>query len=124
MSKNLAVKLVSEEEEHDAMREHHEGENTAKRKDWRKEANKWLGDNPHIYTLFKKFALQAAKRFKGKIGRQLIAERVRWESYMGPYNYDGQDYKLNTNYLPYIMRKMEKEVPELKGRFDFRAVRY
>ena len=121
MNESLMEKLVAEEKEHDDMREHYEGENVGRRRDWRKEADKWLDDNPDIYALFKKFALQAAKRFRGKIGRQLIAERVRWESY---YEYDGQDYKLNTNYLPYIMRRMEKEVPELKGRFDFRAVRY
>ncbi len=36
-------------------------------------------DNPHVYELFKRFALRAIRRGKRRLSVALITERIRWE---------------------------------------------
>lgn len=92
---------------------------TAKATDHYVATQRWIEDNPKAYALFRKYALELAKR-RTKIGIGLIAERVRWEAV---FEWGKDDFKINNNYRAYIARRLVAENPELEGKFEFRAAR-
>lgn len=78
-----------------------------------------MKQNPHIYALFSKFALERAQ--KGKpFGMKALAERVRWECSV----YGNEDFKINNNYVTYIGRRLVREFPRLKNYIELRKTKY
>ena len=78
----------------------------------------WKAKNPEVYSLFEKFALEAAG--KGRcFGVKLIAERVRWEVTM---TWD-TTYKINNNYTAYIARDLIHRFPHLGRCIQLRKVK-
>lgn len=87
--------------------------------DWHAATERWIKENPASYELFRKFALEAMTKRKGrKFGIGLIAERVRWEVNVA---WDG-DFKVNNSYRAYIARRLIREHPELESCIDLRIV--
>lgn len=81
-------------------------------------ARKWIEANPKGFALFERFALELASKNR-RFGIGFIAERVRWECFIGNYT----DFKINNNHRAYIARELVRRHPELKDLIEFRAVK-
>lgn len=66
-------------------------------------------ENPHVYTLFKHYTLQALKAGMQKIAVALVIERIRWETSVMT---KGDQFKINNNHRAYYARKFMREFPE------------
>ncbi len=84
-------------------------------------------DNPHIYTLFCRFALEAARR-RDHYSVAAIWERIRWhldvetdEEMKNPDDRD-KSLKLNNNHKAYYARMFHKDHPHLDGFFRTREL--
>jgi hypothetical protein len=77
--------------------------------------------NPHVYTLFKRFAFEAIEAGRTKLSSQLIIERIRWEASVVTKRTDG--YKINDHYKPFYSRMFMSEYPEFSGFFETRERR-
>lgn len=76
--------------------------------------------NPKVWELFKRFTLQAIRAGRQRIGAKMIAERIRWETFVG--DRDGE-FRINNNFPAYYARKFMSEFPEHEGIFQTRASR-
>ena len=80
---------------------------------------KYHAENPQIYRVFKRFAIEAINAGCKHLGAQTIVERVRWET-----NVMGNDgYKINNNYSAYYSRLFMKEFPQHVGFFATRTAK-
>ena len=87
----------------------------------RRRAERWIAENPQIYAMFVRFALDlAAKRQSFGIG--LLAERVRWECKIQARS--DAEYRVNNNHRAYIARRLVQDHPELESLLRFRETRY
>jgi hypothetical protein len=75
-------------------------------------------DNPQVYAMFERFALEAINGGMRKIGGRLIWERMRWELAIRT---NGQDYKLNNNFVPFYVRAFIARHPEHNRVFQLRS---
>lgn len=78
--------------------------------------------NPHVYSLFERFALEAASAGREKIGARLIWERMRWYLRFETTDRAERGLKLNDHYPPYYARMFLRRHPELEGFFELRKV--
>lgn len=76
--------------------------------------------NPHIYTAFKRFALELVGAGRTRIGARMIVERLRWESMIRS---NTGEYKLNDHYTPFYVRLFVKEFPQHEGLFKTRKAK-
>ena len=74
--------------------------------------------NPHIYDLFKLYALEALRSGKTSLSISLITERIRWEVEVS----NGGRFKLNNNHRAYYARLFHEHHPHLGEIFETRAV--
>ena len=82
-----------------------------------KDFEKHLQESPHIYELFEKFALEAAK-YRKKFSSQAILERIRWETFA----YDNNSrYKISHNWRSFYAKKFMDEHPEYGNFFTSRS---
>ena len=88
--------------------------------DHREAAAVWIDDNPRGWVLFERFALEAAGT-GSPFGIGLIAERVRWETFLASRDRDG--FKINNNHRAYLARALVAIHPELDGLLRFRRTR-
>lgn len=77
----------------------------------RGQAFEWIAENPNVYLMFVRFALDMARVGK-PFGINLLRERVRWEC---TYSYDPDDYKFCNTHSPYIARKLIEDYPTLQN---------
>lgn len=72
--------------------------------------------NPYIYQLFKKFALQAKRTGIAHYSGWAIMNRIRWHLDIETYDPDPDSaYKINNNYTAFYTRKLNKEMPRMRG---------
>jgi len=64
--------------------------------------------NPHVYAMFKRFALEALAAGKTVLSASLICERIRWEVDIVTR---GDQFKINNNYRAFYSRKFMQEFP-------------
>lgn len=74
-------------------------------------------ENPSVWTLFKRFALEAIAAGKKHLSVSLIVERIRWEAIVTTSE---TDYKVNNNHRAFYARKFHREFPEHGGFFRTR----
>lgn len=80
---------------------------------------KYDRENPMVWEMFKKFALELIERGYERIGAKMIFERIRWETTVA-----GNDqFKINNNYTPYYARKFEQVYPQHSEVFSKRAAK-
>jgi hypothetical protein len=86
----------------------------------RQAAQEWIDSHPKAMSLFHKFAadMVAARR---RFGVKLIAERVRWECYIG--SYDGEDFKITNHFVAYIARELVRVNPAVADWIECRRTR-
>ena len=78
----------------------------------------WRELNPHIYELFKQFALEAWAS-GSRVGAKAIAERIRWELRI---RYRG-DYKVNNSFVSRMARELIEEDERFVDWFETRRLR-
>jgi len=76
-------------------------------------------ENPKVYPLFERFALEAIGQGKMHLGAKMIWERMRWYAEVETRSDDG--YKLNNNYTAFYARKFMELHPEYRGFFSCRV---
>lgn len=80
---------------------------------------KYHRDNPEVWKLYERFALEAIAS-GNKIGSRAIAERVRWECSVSSKN---DDFKVNNNYTASYAHIFMAKYPEHRGYFETRSRR-
>ncbi len=86
----------------------------------RTEFEKWFEENRGIYRLFERYAQRMAN-IGQRFGAKFLAERVRWECAVTGRT---DSYKINTNLIAYIARRLVQDHPELEKFLRFRKIRY
>ena len=76
--------------------------------------------NPHVYRMFRRFALEMHHAGYAHGSAGLIFERMRWELMMQT---TGPEPKLNNNYRSRYARKFEEDHPNMAGFFRKRRLR-
>lgn len=76
--------------------------------------------NPHIYETLRRFALEAKRAGRSRIGIAAIFERVRWYTQVETRD---DTFKLNNNWRSYYARLLMEREPELAGLFETRKLR-
>jgi hypothetical protein len=77
-------------------------------------------DNPSVYDMFQRFALQARRSGRAHFGVAAVWERLRWETQIATVN---DEFKLNNNHRAYYARMYMRDFPDAAGFFRTRAVR-
>jgi hypothetical protein len=95
-----------------------EQNNPPPKKDLRRAAEEFIAENPRIYELFRRFALEMLNRHR-PFGAKFLAERVRWEVMMH-WEPDERGFKINNNHTAYIARRLVEEIPALEPLLRFR----
>jgi len=75
-------------------------------------------ENPHVYRMFRKFALQATGKRK-RFSARTIVEVMRWNTSI--VTDDPEGFKINDHWIPYYSRMFERELPQWKGFFERRG---
>jgi hypothetical protein len=75
---------------------------------------------PRVYVLFERFALEALRNGKTKIGSKAIIERIRWENYTGS---EKEEWKINNRFTPHYARLFMNLHPEHKDCFETRELK-
>jgi hypothetical protein len=78
---------------------------------------KFHAENPKVYELFSKFALQAIAAGRTRFGARMIWNRIRW--YTAVETSD-PDFKLNDHHSPYYARMFMRDHPRYEGFFETR----
>lgn len=73
--------------------------------------------NPHVWELIKRFALEAARSGRKRLGMQMIIERARWESAIVT---TGSPFKLDNDFAAFYSRMFADHFPQYAGIFSFR----
>lgn len=75
-------------------------------------------ENPHIYELFKRYALVAIESGRTRFGANSIIERIRW--YSSVESEDDFGFKINNNHAPYYARLFVGQYPQHSKFFSLR----
>ena len=84
------------------------------------EFDKFHGNNPHIYELFKKYVLQVIERGFQHYSARTIIHRIRWHTSVDTTDPEG--FKINNNHSPYYARMFLARFPQHAGFFRNRKV--
>jgi hypothetical protein len=77
-------------------------------------------ENPGVYDLFEKFALQAKAANRPRFSHWMIAQRIRWYTNIET---TGTDYKLSNDYIAMYARLLVYAIPELEGFFQLKKMK-
>jgi len=75
-------------------------------------------DNPEVYKLFRRFALEAVASGRDYFGAKMIWERLRWYTMIETR---GEPYKLNNNHHSVYARMFIAEYPQHARFFQLRS---
>lgn len=81
---------------------------------------KYHKDNPHVYSLFKKYAFQLINSGVRRFGSKLIIERIRYETAIETKS---EDFKISNNHTCYYSRLFALQYPEYKKVFIFKEIK-
>ena len=82
---------------------------------------KYDRENPQVYAVLRKLALQARRAGRSRLGMKMLWEVARWQLSLSAA--DDSPFRLNNNYTAFYARKLMREEPELAGMFELRAQR-
>lgn len=85
---------------------------------WAQRAAEFHAANPGVYKTLVFYARQAKGYGRGRIGIELLWNRMRWD-YMVKTDHDG-DFKMNQNYKAWYARLIMQQEPDLEGIFETR----
>jgi hypothetical protein len=75
----------------------------------------WHKDNPQVWVLFERFALEAISHGRKKISHWLIVNRIRWETTIVT---TGGDFKISNDHIAFYARLWKAKHPEHKDLFN------
>lgn len=78
--------------------------------------------NPAVWSLFERFALEAARAGRTHFGAKAVWERMRWHIQFETRD-SLADWKLNNNYTSRYARMFAERHPEFRKLFQFRELR-
>lgn len=81
------------------------------------EFKKFHASNPHVYVLFKKFALEACER-RRRFSARTVLHRMRW--YSNVESEEPAGFKVNDHWSPFYARLFEVEFPQHADLFNKR----
>ena len=109
--------MSSQQPPHDiAVRAHANATYGGEKESIAQKAEQYLRENPKIYMLFKQFTWEAIMAGRQKIGARMVFERMRWETSVR----GNDEFKLNNNYVGFLVRQFQKENPKVADIFDTR----
>jgi hypothetical protein len=76
--------------------------------------------NPDVYEALRRFALEAKRHGRRRLGMKALYERVRWYTQIESR---GEAFKLNNNWTAFYARLLMQNEPELAGFFETRVQR-
>lgn len=76
--------------------------------------------NPQIYAALRRFALEAKRAGRERLGMKALFERVRWYTEVEAH---GDNFKCNNNYTAHYARLLMEQEPELAGFFETRRAK-
>ncbi len=76
-------------------------------------------ENPDVYQLFERFALEAANAGRKRFSAYTVAGRIRW--YTSVETRDPTGFKINNNWIPFYARMFHERWPRYAGFFEMRA---
>lgn len=74
--------------------------------------------NPHVWRAFERFAFEAVRAGRTRIGAKAIWERMRWWS---TFETSDPEFKINNSYTAHYARKWIRLHPEHAGLFELRG---
>lgn len=74
----------------------------------------WHKENPHVWALFERFALQAVERGVEETSAWLIVNRIRWETNIVTKS---GDFKISNDFIAFYARLWRALYPEHAGLF-------
>lgn len=77
-------------------------------------------ENPQVYAALRKFALEAKRAGRERMGMKALFERVRWFTQVEA---QGDSFSLNNNYTAFYARMLMDLEPELAGFFETRKAK-
>lgn len=77
-------------------------------------------NNPGIYMMFKRYALEAYQSGCKRIGAKAIMERIRWDRMITTR---GDTFKINNNFASRYVRKLISESPYFNDLFEVRGLK-
>mgnify|MGYP000877982731 CR=1 FL=1 len=80
----------------------------------------WLDQNQHVLRVFVDRALAAQAAGRTRIGAKRLVEAMRWDTQLTT---QGDEFRLNNNYVSRLARAAVKRRPELASLFEFRELR-
>lgn len=80
---------------------------------------KYDQENPHVFTLFERFAREALNKGFKNFGAAAIIERMRWHTAMESTD---EQFKISANHTAFYARKLMAQYPEFAGFFRTQAV--
>jgi hypothetical protein len=78
----------------------------------------WLSDNPEVWRLFERFALEVIKAGHDHYSADAICHRIRWEV---DVETRGDQFKINNNHVAFLAREFERRHPRHVGLFRTRV---
>lgn len=88
---------------------------------WAQRAVEFHTRNPAVYEKLVYYARQAVAHGHGRIGIELLWNRMRWDYFVKTDHPD--DFKMNQNFKAWYARKIMAQEPDLEGIFETRARR-
>lgn len=84
--------------------------------------------NPHVYSLFKRFAYEAFGSGATKISSKLIIERIRWETAIsttgaGWHTGAKKKFLIDNRFTAWYARKFCADFPKLAKKLELRTIR-
>lgn len=77
-------------------------------------------ENPQVYAALRKFALEAKRAGRERMGMKALFERVRWFTEVET---TGDSFKVNNSYTSFYARMLMDLEPELRGFFETRKAK-
>lgn len=74
--------------------------------------------NPRVFSLFERFALQAARAGRTRYSARTIIHRIRWYVEVET---TGDHFKVNNDYSPFYARMFVRKWPMYKDLFEMRT---
>jgi hypothetical protein len=74
-------------------------------------------ENPHVYQLVCRFALEAIRAGRRHYGMKAIIERARWHTLVETH---GDEWRFNNNWTSFYARLFVRDHPEHAGFFELR----
>jgi len=74
----------------------------------------WHKENPHVYEMFERFALEAYNTGRENFSHWLIMNRIRWETAIVT---TGDDFKIRNDFIAYYARLFMVHHPQCRGFF-------